>query len=494
MNPRPDQSQALVPRSQDVAGWGMAVGGPALVLRPTTVEGIRAALAEAKKQNLRVALRGSGCSYGDASCGRGKLVVDLTRFNQILDFDATTGLIRAQSGVTLEQVWKHAIPYGYWPPVVSGTMAPTLGGAVSMNIHGKNAFAVGTLGDHVEALEILTPAGELRELSRTQEPELFHAIIGGFGELAVITRVDLHLKRVHSGLLDVHAFSAPDLDAMFRIFEEQLPGSDYLVGWIDGFAGGKSLGRGLIHAAHQLRPGVDPQPEATLQVASQELPPRLFGVLPKSWMWAMMKPFAHDLGMRLINLAKYLSGKLLEDGKQYRQSHAGFHFLLDYVPNWKWIYKPGGLIQHQSFVPHAEGPRVFRAILQLTQDRGMPSWLAVMKRHRADPFLLTHGLDGWSLALDFPVTDRNRAELWAMCHEIERLVVQAGGRFYFAKDATLEPETVAAMFPSGALARFAALRQRLDPDGLLATDLYDRAVAPALARQIVALPASEPLP
>lgn len=502
MNATEAPSLALVPQPRDVSGWGMAVGGEALVVQPTSIEGIRAALQEAKKRNLRVTLRGSGCSYGDASCGRGKLVVDLTKFNRILDFDATSGLMRAQAGVTIEQVWKHAIPHGWWPPVVSGTMAPTLGGAVSMNIHGKNAYRVGTIGDHVEALEILTAAGEVRELSRAQDPELFHAVIGGFGELAVVTRVDLHLKRVPSGLVDVHAFSAPDLDAMFRIFEENLPTSDYLVGWIDGFARGNSLGRGLIHAAHQLQPGQDPHAQATLQVASQELPPRLFGILPKSWMWALMKPFAHGPGAWLVTTAKYWSGRLREDGKQYRQSHAGFHFLLDYVPNWKWIYRPltpvhphqRGLIQHQSFVPHAHGPRVFRAILQLTQERGMPSWLAVMKRHRADPFLMTHGLDGWSLALDFPVTPHNRAKLWEMCHEIERLVVQAGGRFYFAKDATLQPETVAAMYPAGVLERFAALRQALDPDGLLATDLYERAVAPALAQSFVARAAADPVP
>jgi FAD/FMN-containing dehydrogenase len=129
---------------------------------------------------------------------------------------------------------------------------------------------------------------------------------------------------------------------------------------------------------------------------------------------------------------------------------------------------------------------VFRALLELTQARGMPTWLAVMKRHRPDPFLMTHGLDGFSLAMDFPVTTRNRAALWAMCHELDALVVAAGGRFYFAKDATVEPASVAAAFAPAALATFARLRRELDPDGLLATDLYERAIAPALLQLPVA--------
>jgi FAD/FMN-containing dehydrogenase len=468
----------LSPVATQVAGWGMAVGGEAQVLRPTTVAEVQAALGLARDRGWQVALRGSGCSYGDAACGTGKVVLDLSNFNRILDFERATGVIRCEAGVTIAQVWRHVLPHGWWPPVVSGTMAPTLGGAAAMNIHGKNAFAVGTLGEHIEALQVVLPSGELREL--TPAEPLFRAVISGFGELAVIVGVTLHCKRVHSGLMEVSAMATRDLDEMIEVLLREQGAADYLVGWLDGFAAGASLGRGLVHVARQLAPGEDPDAERTLQVAHQELPPRLFGVIPKSWMWRLMWPFANNLGLRLVNWAKYLSARLLEHGKRYRQSHAAFHFLLDYVPNWKFIYRPGGLIQHQSFVPAAEAGRVLRAVLELSHARGMPPWLAVLKRHRPDPFLLTHGLDGFSLALDFPVTASNRLKLWAMCHEIEQLVVAAGGRFYFAKDATLEPETVRRMFPAESLATFARWRRELDPEGMLATDLYDRTVRAAL--------------
>lgn len=487
----------LAHASEPVLGWGMAMGGPARVVRPETIEEVRQALELARRQGLRVALRGSGCSYGDASCGRGKLVVDLSRMRQILSFDAQTGRIRAQAGVTLRDVWKSVLPHGWWPPVVSGTMEPTLGGAVAMNIHGKNAYKVGTIGEHVTALKILRVDGTLQEIGPGREPELFRAIVGGFGELAVIVEVELQLKHVYSGMLEVQALAAGNLDEMFTIFEQEEAapsatgvGVDYLVGWIDAFASGKSLGRGLIHTARQLQPGEDPDAANTLQVASQELPSHLLGVIPKSWMWAMMKPFAHDEGMQLVNWGKYWSARLLGDGKRYRQSHAGFHFLLDYVPNWKWIYRPDGLIQHQIFVPKEHARQVFRQVLEMEHDAAMPTWLAVMKRHRPDPFLLTHGLDGYSLAQDFPVLSDRKQELWDLCHRIDDLVVQAGGRFYFAKDSTLRPETVAAAFPAENLRKFAKLRAELDPDGLLATDLYDRAVAPALAA--LAVPAQHP--
>jgi decaprenylphospho-beta-D-ribofuranose 2-oxidase len=463
-----------------VEGWGMAVGGTAKVLRPDSLDAIRAAIAFARSANLKIALRGAGCSYGDASCGTGKLVLDFTTFKRILDFNAQTGVIRVQAGATIGDIWQHVLPHGWWPPVVSGTMAPTLGGAVAMNIHGKNAYRVGPIGDHVLRLRVLLMDGTEREV--LPDDPLFVAIIGGFGELAIITEVELQLKHIYSGQLDVDALCGSNFAEIFKIFDDWQDKSDYLVGWIDAFASGKGLGRGLVHMAHQVQPGVDANPQALMTVEAQTLPSRLFGIIPKSWMWLLFWPFANNLGWRLICAAKYWSARLLEHGKRYRQGHAAFHFLLDYVPNWKWAYKPGGLIQHQIFVPKAHAQRIFAEVFQIQHRYSLPTWLAVMKRHRPDRFLLTHGLDGYSMAQDFPVTKSNRAKLWQMCHEVDKLVASVGGRFYFAKDATLEPETVLAAWPKENLLRFAELRRELDPEGLLATDLYERAVAPALQK------------
>lgn len=467
-------------RRQTVLGWGMAVGGPSEVIAVDDQATLAEVLRWASAHRQRVALRGSGCSYGDAACGQGKIVLDLRGMKRLIRWDPQTGRARAEAGFTIADLWRLGVVDGWWPPVVSGTMEPTLGGAAAMNIHGKNAYRVGPIGDHIHALKICKVDGSFAEVGR--DDPLFSALISGFGELAVICEVEIQLKKIYSGQLEVLGVSVANLEQMFDEFERLQDGADYLVSWLDAFAGGAGLGRGLIHAAYQLKEGEDPAPRALLRVEAQQLPPRLFGVIPKSWMWMFLKPFSNKLGMRLINAVKQLSGALLEHGKRYRQTHGAFHFLLDYVPNWKFVYKPHGMIQHQIFVPKDKARAVFREVLALQQRRGMPSFLAVMKRHRADGFLLTHGLDGYSLAQDFPVTPGNRARLWALAGEIEALVVQAGGRFYFAKDATLTPETVLATWPAEQLRAFARWRQALDPTGVLSTDLYQRAVEPALRK------------
>src|SRR5439155_23291644 len=107
--------------------------------------------------------------------------------------------------------WRHALPDGWWPAVVPGTMFPTLGGCVAMNIHGKNCFKVGPLGDHVRELDLMTADGAVRTLSRALEPELFRAVIGGIGLLGAITRVVVETKRVETGRLRVAPHRTRDL-------------------------------------------------------------------------------------------------------------------------------------------------------------------------------------------------------------------------------------------------------------------------------------------
>lgn len=471
-----EETPELLPveRLERVEGWGMAVSAPGYVYRPSTVDGVRDLLELARRRHLPLTLRGAGRSYGDAALCAEALVLDLRRLRRILAWDPETGILDAEPGVSIAEIWRYALGDGWWPAVVPGTMHPTLGGCIAMNVHGKNCWRRGTVGDHCLELDLLLPSGEVRTLSRLREPDLFHAVIGSFGQLGVVTRVRWQLKKVSSGLVEVHAVPARNLGEMLRIADEAKDESEYVVGWLDAFAGGRGLGRGQLHLARHLDEGEDPAPAQTLRLESQDLPDTFFGVVPRSIMWRLMKPWTHRPGMRLVNAAKFHVSNTVGKNAVYRQSLAAFSFLLDYVPGWKKAYLPGGLIQHQSFVPAAAAEQVFSRQLELCRRRGMPSFLAVLKRHRPDPFLLSHAVDGFSLALDFPVTRGNRERLWQLVRELAEPVVEAGGRFYPAKDAALPAELYRESFTEGQLERFEELVERCDPDRLLTSSLVRR--------------------
>ena len=113
-------------------------------------------------------------------------------------------------------------------------------------------------------------------------------------------------------------------------------------------------------------------------------------------------------------------------------------------------------------------------LIQTCHKEGMRPYLGVLKRHRPDPFLMTHAVDGYSLAMDFAVRKSKKDKLWAMCNRMAEVVLDAGGRFYYAKDAVLEASSFARIHGDTAVAEFRALKQRLDPKGMLSTDLSRR--------------------
>ncbi len=463
-----------------VEAWGMAEGAYGRVFLPRNVEQIRAALLHARAAKVPIGLRGTGNSYGDASMNSDGFVLDISRMNRILDFDAETGIAELEAGVTVRDLWRHILPLGWWPRVVSGTSFPSMAGIAAMNIHGKNNFAVGTVGDAILEFDLVLPNGELRTCSREENADLFHAAIGGFGMLGVFSRIKLQTKRIHSGNLRVHAHANRDLRELMDYFEEHKGSADYLVAWIDCFAKGDALGRGAIHRANYLKEGEDEHPERTLTLAHQDVKPNLFGVFPKSELWRPLRLLNNDPGFRFVNTVKYHTGRLEALQEPHTWTHNEFSFLLDYIPNWKWSYgrRPGyGLIQFQPFVPNDAAHDVYCEILRRNQAAGFVPYLGVFKRHRPDPFWLTHAVDGWSFAMDFKVTPRTRDALWKHCAELIELVLDAGGKFYFAKDLVLPAGVAERMFPADKLEAFVRLKRELDPDELLQTDLWRRVFA-----------------
>lgn len=471
--PTPDPAILPPERLEPVSGWGGATTGLSYVYRPATAEALRDVLHLARRSGRTVGLRGGGNSYGDAAMNNENILIDTRRLKRILDWDPTTGRVRVEPGVTLADLWQHILEDGWWPPVATGTSLTTIGGSAAMNVHGKNAYRAGPIGEHILEFDLMLPSGETITCSREENNDVFHAAIGGFGMLGIFTSLTLQMKHVYSGLLDVETCTRANLGEMFAYFDQYAADADYIVGWIDSLAGGKALGRGDVHRAHYLPPGADPHPAQTLRLDNQHLGPNLFGVVPRSITWLFMRPFLSNAGLRLVNEGKYRAGNF-GGVKRYLQPHAQFHFLLDYVPDWKKAYGPGGLIQYQPFVPKENAHDAFAAILDLCRRRGLPNYLTVLKRHRPDDFLMSYAVDGYSMAMDFRVTPENRQRLVWLARELDDIVLRAGGRFYLAKDSTLRPEIAAAYLGPERIAQFRALKRRCDPDGLLESDLWRR--------------------
>ena len=416
------------PIRERVEGFGLYNFCVSPVYGPSSVEELAAVLASCRARGETPVFRGAGRSYGDASLNPDGPIVDLTRLNAIKSLDAVTGVVRAGAGLTLGDLWKASIGKGLWPPVVTGTMHVTLGGAVAVNVHGKNGWKRGTIGDHLESVTVLRADGSLGEIA-AGSPEMGD-VVGNGRPSDPVVEVALHLKKPRSGYLDVEAFATKDVAATLAGLDGAKDDWEYLVGWLDCWAAGRSLGRSVLHVAneHTSLPGEKSGFSVEEQVADIKT-----GPLPVPLLLLGLKLTARGPQMRLVNAAKFLAGRLAGRAR-YRQSLVAYSFLLDYVPGWNEAYRPGGFIQYQLFVPKETAEEAFSRALVLQQEAEVVSSLAVVKRHRADAFPRGYAPDGFSLAMDFPVTRGNADRLIRLCRGFDRILLETGGRAYRAKD------------------------------------------------------------
>jgi decaprenylphospho-beta-D-ribofuranose 2-oxidase len=72
------------------------------------------------------------------------------------------------------------------------------------------------------------------------------------------------------------------------------------------------------------------------------------------------------------------------------------------------------------------------------------------------------------------VTNKNRSRLWELTGKLNQIVLDAGGRFYMAKDATLTPEAFRQYLGDETLTKFLELKKRFDPENILESELSKR--------------------
>lgn len=461
---------------REFSGWGLRDRARSRVATPRDAGEIAAIFAEAREQGATVGIRAGGNSYGDMALNGGQMALSTAALDRILVWDASTGIVTVEPGVTIARLWRHTLPDGWWPAVVPGTSAVTIGGAAAANAHGKNNWRVGSFGDFVLAFDLVLPSGEQITCTREQHPDLFTTALGGLGLLGCFTSLTLQTRRIYSGRLAEVQRPFASMDALLAAVEEATYWATEIVGWVDTSATGPHLGRGLLKFGRDLQAGEDRAATTSLTLDAQRLHGGALASLPSWLLPRAARPMTTRPGVWLANRGQWTRGR--RDTTPHLETYAAANFLLDAIPNWRDVYKPGGLIQHQSFVPRETASATFKDILRRSQSAGLVPSLAVLKKHRGDDFTLSPLLDGYSLALDYPVHRGSEVRLLRLMRDLNDLLADAGGRIYFAKDSTATAAQVSRMYPADRLATFAAAKARYDPNNLLSTNLYRRLLAP----------------
>ncbi len=406
--------------------------------------------------------RGAGRSYGDAAQNDGGEVLDMTGLDRILSIDNERRLITAQAGVTVAQLMARLASHKLTLPVVPGTRHVTLAGAIASDIHGKNHHRDGTLASHVAALSLCTPAGGLTEVSPEIDPELFYATLGGMGLTGVIVQATLRAETLSS------PWVAADVDRTDGLAQtlELMSGAEshrYSVAWLDLLADGSKMGRAIISRAEPLGSDAAREPRAARSTYPEALSRRATFEVPRGFPAVLMRPAS----MRAFNALRWRATPRSE--RERPLAMAPYFFPLDALGQWNRLYGPAGLIQYQFVIPCGQ-EGALEHCFELMRARRLPVYLAVFKRFGAafgGP--LSFPLEGWTLAVDLPA---GAPGLRAALDELDEVVAGCGGRVYLTKDVRLRRDVMNAMYPQ--LDRFHAQRARVDPNGVLRSDLARR--------------------
>lgn len=454
---------------EPTSAWTQSIRASAYVARVSRAEAVGDVLAEARRRNLTVIPRGSGLSYADEILNSNGVILDTSGMNRILDWNPDTGVVVAEPGVTCADTLRRCLPDNWVLPAVPGIRTPTLGGMVSNNVHGKNAWRDGALGESVLRFTLLGGDGRVYVCSAGQNRDLYEAAIGGLGLLGVFLEIAIQCKRIPSPYLEVRHWTVPTLDRMLDEFARVRDRVDYHISWMDCFPKGASLGRGTIHVADFVEA---PSDRAGRNGHFNETSPLFFGMFPRRWLWPMIKPVFGNPFMRALNTTKFHVDRATGGNGGRVQNYFEFTFLLDKIPEWRQLFQPHGYLELEPVVPFDRAPDVLREITRLTHRYGVPSYLCGVKSHRRDDFMLSFSGDGISFGIDLPIEPKRRAELDRLYHDMNEVVLRAGGRTYLAKDETLSREHFRSMYPR--YREFQALKGRVDPDGLFQSDMYRR--------------------
>ncbi len=147
---------------------------------------------EANEQDIKLSVAGKRHSQGGHTYYRDGIVLDMNSYNKILKVDPENKTIHVQSGATWDDIQKAVNPYGLAVKVMQSQNIFTIGGSLSVNVHGRD-IRHGSLIETVNWFRLLKPDGEIIKVSRTENSEYFPLVIGGYGLFGVILDVELQL-------------------------------------------------------------------------------------------------------------------------------------------------------------------------------------------------------------------------------------------------------------------------------------------------------------
>ena len=171
---------------------------PWLAVFPGTREETVAVVKVLARHRAPFVPRGAGTGLSGGALADGSVLLGLNRLRRILSIDPENRLATVEPGVVNVHLTRAAAPYGlHYAPDPSSQAACTIGGNVAENAGGPHCLKYGVTLNHVVALTVVLPDGEVITVGsaggETPGYDLLGAFVGSEGCFGVVLDATVRL-------------------------------------------------------------------------------------------------------------------------------------------------------------------------------------------------------------------------------------------------------------------------------------------------------------
>ena len=431
--------------TEEWRNWtGDQVCRPAEVVAPRNRDELAAAVVRAAEAGRKVSVPGAGHSFTETAMTDGAMI-RIDALNQVIDADRSSGLVKVGAGIVLADLNEQLHRLGLAMENLGDIDRQTIAGAISTATHGTGA-SLRNISAQVDAIDLVTADGAVRELSTASAPDLLRAARVGIGALGVISAVTLRTVPAFT----LHRIDEPrPLDEVLSGFAELAAANDHFEFFVFPYTR-KAL---------------------TIRRNRTDRPPAPRGPVRRYVGDVIVENGIGDLMLRLARRRRSLiprftsfAARMMSQGEHLDRSYRIF-------ANHRTIR----FTEMEYAIPRAEGPDALRRVLELIErerfEVPMPIECRVVA---ADDALLSpsHDRDTTYIAVH-----QYRGMEWRPYFEaVEEVMDSLGGRPHWGKRHFQAAATLSERYPRWA--DFQSARDELDPQRAFSNEYAERVLGP----------------
>jgi hypothetical protein len=450
-----------------LSGWSNTTYLTSKTYQPTSYEEIIEILEFASEKNLTVSILGGMKSYSDNFLNS-QLSIDISKFNKIIDLHENE--LTVQAGATFYEVADFLNYKGFMFEVIPGTGHVTIGGAVSNNIHGKNAFKSGFFGNQVIEISYINLSNfKIENCSREMNSDIFRAIISGLGVIGIILEVKIKLKKIKLKKIKQlnvaeNNLTLKNIDNLFLKINEIEKEADYLIASLNLSS---SLTKSSFAKLTYSKISEEPLEKKGKQ--------KLFKVLLNEKLVRLL--FSFKLTYIFIEeIFGIQSSGLFSTKKEKIKSLNESHYLNDiYIPKYNNFFKHG-FFEYQCNIPKKNALEFFNFYQSKVKKLKIKPLMTGLKSYSEakEEFLLSFQLDEKSYGFTFDFPNIDSTKLKSFFKVLNEKVINLDGKVYYAKTACINLKEFELMYGKEKINMFLKIKNKVDPNNLLVNNLYRR--------------------